>query len=103
MIDIFVEPTAALPLDQARALPIGLTAWIDASVLVDPSGARICDVGAPVGPVALESCPSDAPVAEHFAATPGEQLIWYGPILATRTAAGFDRVASGGGFGGVGL
>lgn len=87
--------------DEALDLPVGTTALIDAVVVVDPDGARVC---AGEGPDrAVVPCPRGSPSADGTRATPGARSAWFGPLLATRTETGFTRIAATGGSAGGAL
>ena len=88
------EDLALLSLEEALALPVGTTAFVDISVVVGPEGAFVChhDVTAAITP-----CPDGSPVAESYTAIEDARTVRFGPILATRTEAGFTEIAPTGG------
>lgn len=90
-----------ISLDQALAQPAGTTAFIDARVVVDPDGAHVCVVDIPGANV--QPCPAGAPPVDDVAAQGNARTAWFGPLLATRTATGFTRVAPTGGYAGGAL
>ncbi|MGI9053940.1 MAG: hypothetical protein ACR2HQ_15075 [Ilumatobacteraceae bacterium] len=101
MGDEEIPLTDPISLEQAFALPVGSTALIDASVIVDPGGAFVCVVAEPnanVGP-----CPPGSPIAEGITPEPGYRSGLFGPLLATRTERGFATIVATGGFGGTAL
>ncbi len=98
-----------LDIPAALELAPGTTAWIDGSVYALVDGATICaepgslthttqppltTAPAPIG------CPAGAPIAAGITGTAGYYKYYGGPLLATRTDTGFERVASTGGYGG---
>ena len=94
------EDLALLSLEEALALPVGTTAFVDISVVVGPEGAFVChhDVTAAITP-----CPDGSPVAESYTAIEDARTVRFGPILATRTETGFTEIAPTGGSAGSSL
>jgi hypothetical protein len=110
MADLDIPHQSLLGLDAATDLAPGMTAWIDALVYALPVGAHVCtDPGSvtTVPPVTTApagvGCPAGSPVANGIAGTPGYVTYYVGPLLATRTEDGFERIASTGGYGGTTL
>jgi hypothetical protein len=96
-----IQPDPIVATDAATALPVGTTAWIDATIYCTPDGSHVC--ATPENPVATPRCPEGSPTVGAIAATPGTVLYYLGPLLATSSAEGFERVASTGGRGGATL
>ena len=96
-VDLTIRPDNRISLEDALALPAGQTRWIDASLVIDPSGARLCTSAGFQGSLELPPCPVDSPTADGVAATPGSRTIWFGPLLGTRTATGFTDIVPTGG------
>jgi hypothetical protein len=101
MANAAIPLTAPITLEQAVADPPGTTALIDATVIVDPDGARICAVESQAFPIL--PCPPGAPTADGITAQPDFRTAWFGPLLATRTATGFAHIAPTGGYAGGAL
>ncbi len=101
MSDLTITPGEALAVDAATELSVGTTSWIAGSVHARPDSALICDI--PAATIQSEPCPTGSPTAEGIPTTPGSANTYFGPLLATRTNEGFNRIASTGGSAGTAL
>lgn len=101
MSNLTITPDDALTVDAATELPVGTTSWIAGSVHTRPDSAVVCDIS----PASTQGgpCPAGSPTAEGIPASPGSANTHFGPLLATRTDGGFDRIASTGGSAGTAL
>lgn len=96
--DLMILPDNPISLADALALPAGETRWIDASVVIDPTGAHLCKASGFQGSPELAPCPADAAAVEGVEATPEVRTVWFGPVLAARTATGFTNIVPTGGY-----
>lgn len=101
MSDAKISLDDPISFDSALALPVGNTALIDATVIVDPAGAFVCAFPSP--DPAADTCPPGSPVAEGIEPEPGVRSVLFGPMLATRTEAGFTAIAPTGGYSGTAI
>ncbi len=101
MSDVTIPPGEVLTVEAAMELSVGTTTWIAGSVHARPDRVVICDI--PSETIQIEACPAGSPTAEGIPATPGSANTYFGPLLATRSADGFNRIASTGGYAGSAL
>lgn len=96
--DIAIRPENRISLTDAFSLTPGETRWIDADVVIDPAGAHLCDAPGFQGSPGLAPCPEGSPSVDAIEPTPESRTIWFGPILASRTDTGFNRIVPTGGY-----
>lgn len=101
--DVLVTTADPLTLADAVGLGLGRSAWVDADVVIGPEGALLCDAPMVPGSIAIESCPPGSPSADGIDPGVGYRTVWFGPLLVSRTATGFARIAATGGTAGVAL
>jgi hypothetical protein len=103
MADRSIEAAPIRDLDEATELPTGATAWVNAVVLSLPDSSSVCELNddedSSTEP-ARRGCPAGSPTADGIAGTPGYVNFYGGPLLATRSPDGFERIAATGGYGG---
>lgn len=101
MSDVTITPGEILTVGAAVELPVGTTSWIAGSVHARPESAVICHI--PAETIRTEACPAGSPTAEGIPTTPDAANTYFGPLLATRSDGGFDRIASTSGYAGSAL
>ncbi len=103
MADVAITPAHLLAVDEAVALDIGRSSWVDADVVIGPEGAHLCDAPTVPGSIAIEACPPGSPTVDGIDPVDDSRSVWFGPLLVTRTESGFTRIAAIGGYAGVAL
>ena len=97
-----IDLGSALSVTDALAEPIGTTVIVDASVVVEADMALVCGPRpSKIFPIAR--CEPGSPTAAWPPGMPGLRQEYFGPLLATRTASGFDFIAATGGTAGESL
>lgn len=95
-----IDRADLLTVEQAVATAVGTTSAIDASVVFDDAGALLCflppDFGFPIEP-----CPDGSPPVAGIEIEAGFRNVHFGPLVATRTDDGFERVVTSGGSAGM--
>lgn len=107
MSNVNIEPGPVVGVDQAVALPVGTTVWIDANVYALPDRSEICSDADLIEPTNADAsgseCPEGSPIANGIVGEPGYGNVYFGRLLATRTTDGFETIASTGGYGSTAL
>ncbi len=93
--DIDVGALTLQSLDQALDAPVGTVVLVDATMVADATGARVCKLdGEEVRRTFIVECPLDAPEAFGIELL-GEDITFLGnPILATRAEGGFADIVT---------